>query len=57
MLRGSGLLNRRHGERAFSILLFQDLATLPFLVLAGAGDIKDFSALTLLRQLPEEEGA
>jgi len=29
-------LNRTHGRMAFSVLLFQDLAFVPFLVLAGA---------------------
>jgi monovalent cation:H+ antiporter-2, CPA2 family len=50
-LSDDGELGSQHGRLAIGILLFQDLATLPFLVLAGAGDIGDFSALTLLRQL------
>ena len=42
-------LNRTHGRVAFSVLLFQDLAFVPFLVLAGAlatGSI-DFSPLAI----------
>lgn len=42
-------LNRTHGRVAFSVLLFQDLAFVPFLVLAGAlatGSL-DFSPLSI----------
>jgi monovalent cation:H+ antiporter-2, CPA2 family len=42
-------LNRTHGRVAFSVLLFQDLAFVPFLVLAGAlaaGSL-DFSAMRI----------
>jgi CPA2 family monovalent cation:H+ antiporter-2 len=43
-------LNRSHGRMAFSVLLFQDLAFVPFLVLAGAlsaGQL-DFSLSSIL---------
>ncbi|HUG46018.1 MAG TPA: cation:proton antiporter [Sphingomicrobium sp.] len=36
MIRGSGLLHRRHGERAFSILLFQDLSLVPLITIVAA---------------------
>jgi len=36
MLRSSGLLQRRHGERAFSILLFQDLSLVPLITIVAA---------------------
>ena len=36
MLRSSGDLNTRHGERAFSILLFQDLSIVPMITLVAA---------------------
>ena len=36
MIRGSGLLHRRHGERAFSILLFQDLSLVPLITIIAA---------------------
>jgi CPA2 family monovalent cation:H+ antiporter-2 len=43
-------LNRTHGRIAFSVLLFQDLAVVPFLVLAGALSVGDaaFSLRSLL---------
>ena len=50
-LSDDGELGSQDGRLAIGILLFQDLATLPFLVLAGAGHTEDFSTLTLLRQL------
>ena len=50
-LADDGELGSQHGRLAVGILLFQDLATLPFLVLVGAGHGGDFSGLTLLRQL------
>ena len=40
MLRGSGLLNRRHGERAFSILLFQDLSIIPLITIVAALSVR-----------------
>ncbi len=36
MLRGDGLLNTPHGERAFSILLLQDLAIVPMITIVAA---------------------
>ncbi len=36
MLRSSGDLNSRYGERAFSILLFQDLSIVPMITLVAA---------------------
>lgn len=36
MLRSSGQLNTRRGERAFSILLFQDLSIVPMIVIIAA---------------------
>jgi len=36
MLRSSGLLNEQHGERAFSILLFQDLSLVPMITIIAA---------------------
>ena len=50
-LSDEGDLGSQHGRLAVAILLFQDLATLPFLVVMGAGPSEDFSGLTLLRQL------
>lgn len=44
-----GELGTLHGRLAVGILLFQDLAALPFLILAGTAHIGR-SALTLLRQ-------
>ena len=50
-LSDEGDLGSQHGRLAVGILLFQDLATLPFLGPGGRGASEDFSALTLLRQL------
>ena len=36
MLRSSGQLNERHGERAFSVLLFQDLSIVPLITIIAA---------------------
>lgn len=36
MIRSSGLLHRPHGERAFSILLFQDLSLVPLITIVAA---------------------
>jgi monovalent cation:proton antiporter-2 (CPA2) family protein len=36
MLRSSGLLHEQHGERAFSILLFQDLSLVPMITIIAA---------------------
>jgi monovalent cation:proton antiporter-2 (CPA2) family protein len=36
MLRSSGQLNAPHGERAFSILLFQDLSIVPMITIVAA---------------------
>lgn len=36
MLRSSGLTHERHGERAFSILLFQDLSLAPLITIIAA---------------------
>ena len=36
MLRSSGELNQPYGERAFSILLFQDLSIVPMIAIVGA---------------------
>ncbi|HVL78202.1 MAG TPA: monovalent cation:proton antiporter-2 (CPA2) family protein [Sphingomicrobium sp.] len=36
MLRSSGMLRQRHGERAFSILLFQDLSLVPLITIVAA---------------------
>jgi glutathione-regulated potassium-efflux system protein KefB len=36
MLRSSGRLNQPHGERAFSILLFQDLSLVPLITIIAA---------------------
>ncbi len=36
MLRSSGLLNQPRGERAFSILLFQDLSLIPLITIIAA---------------------
>ena len=36
MLRSSGLLNERVGERAFSILLFQDISIVPLITIIAA---------------------
>jgi monovalent cation:proton antiporter-2 (CPA2) family protein len=36
MLRSSGQLNDRHGERAFSVLLFQDLSIVPLITIIAA---------------------
>jgi monovalent cation:proton antiporter-2 (CPA2) family protein len=36
MLRSSGLLHKKHGERAFSILLFQDLSLVPLITIIAA---------------------
>lgn len=36
MLRSSGLLNREHGEKAFSVLLFQDLSLVPLITIVAA---------------------
>ena len=49
-LSDEGELGSQHGRLAVGILLFQDLATLPFLVLVGASG-EDFGALTLSGQL------
>src|SRR4051812_30851185 len=49
-LSDEGELGSQHGRLAVSILLFQDLATLPFLVLVGTSG-EGFSALTVSRQL------
>ena len=45
-LSDQGELGSEHGRLATGILLFQDLATLPFLVFAGAGRWEKFGALT-----------
>jgi monovalent cation:H+ antiporter-2, CPA2 family len=50
-LSDDGELSSQHGRLAVGILLFQDLATLPLLVLVGAGQGDAVSALTLLREL------
>ena len=36
MLRSSGLMNQPHGERAFSILLFQDISLVPLITVIAA---------------------
>jgi monovalent cation:proton antiporter-2 (CPA2) family protein len=36
MLRSSGLMHERHGERAFSILLLQDLSLVPLITIIAA---------------------
>ena len=36
MLRSSGLLHQKHGEKAFSILLFQDLSLVPLITIIAA---------------------
>ena len=36
MLRSSGLMNQKHGERAFSILLLQDLSLVPLITIVAA---------------------
>ena len=36
MLRSSGLMNQPHGERAFSILLFQDISLVPLITIIAA---------------------
>ncbi|MBA2635978.1 MAG: cation:proton antiporter [Sphingomonas sp.] len=36
MLRSSGVTHERHGERAFSILLFQDLALVPMITIIAS---------------------
>ena len=36
MLRSSGMLNKPHGERAFSVLLFQDLSLVPMITIIAA---------------------
>ncbi|HYI42930.1 MAG TPA: monovalent cation:proton antiporter-2 (CPA2) family protein, partial [Sphingomicrobium sp.] len=36
MLRSSGLMHEQHGERAFSILLFQDLSLVPLITIIAA---------------------
>ena len=46
-LSDDGELGSQHGRLAVGILLFQDLATLPFLVLVGAGQNEGFSGLML----------
>jgi CPA2 family monovalent cation:H+ antiporter-2 len=56
-LSDDGELGSQHGRLAVGILLFQDLATLPFLVLVGTGSAEDVSALTFLRQLLIAGGA
>ena len=43
-LSDDGELGSQHGRLAVGILLFQDLATLPFLVLVGAGQDGEASA-------------
>jgi CPA2 family monovalent cation:H+ antiporter-2 len=50
-LSDDGELGSQHGRLATGILLFQDLATLPFLVLVGTGRNQGFSGLTLVRDL------
>ncbi len=49
-LRELGELNRTHGRLAFSVVLFQDLAVVPFLALASALALRDadFSSQGLL---------
>ncbi|MFZ1430649.1 MAG: cation:proton antiporter [Geminicoccaceae bacterium] len=49
-LSDEGELGSQHGRLAVGILLFQDLAALPFLVLVGTSG-EDFSATTLSGQL------
>ena len=51
MLRSSGLLNTPRGERAFSILLFQDLSIVPLITIVAALSLvnPDPSAPTGLR--------
>jgi monovalent cation:H+ antiporter-2, CPA2 family len=49
-LADDGEVGYPHGRLAVGILLFQDLATVPFLVLLGAGHGGDVSGITLLRQ-------
>ncbi len=49
-LSDDGELGSQHGRLAVGILLFQDLAALPFLVLVGTSG-EDFSAVTLSGQL------
>jgi monovalent cation:H+ antiporter-2, CPA2 family len=49
-LSDEGDLGSQHGRLAIGVLLFQDLATLPFLVLVSAGQDQDISALSFLRQ-------
>lgn len=50
-LSDDGELGSQHGRLATGILLFQDLATLPFLVLVGVGQNEGFNGLTLVRDL------
>jgi hypothetical protein len=50
-LSDDGELGSQHGRLAVGILLFQDLATLPFLVLVGVGQGQGFSGPTLVREL------
>jgi CPA2 family monovalent cation:H+ antiporter-2 len=50
-LSDEGDLGSQAGRLAVGILLFQDLATLPFLILVDAGRSGDLSALTLMQQL------
>jgi CPA2 family monovalent cation:H+ antiporter-2 len=56
-LSDNGELGSQHGRLAVGILLFQDLATLPFLVLVGSGGTENVSALTVLPQLLIAAGA
>jgi CPA2 family monovalent cation:H+ antiporter-2 len=56
-LSDQGELGSQHGRLVTGILLFQDLATLPFLILAGGGQHDGFSGLNLLRQLLLSAGA
>lgn len=51
-LADQGEISSQHGRLALGILLFQDLATLPFLVMVGAwNQHTDPEALTIVRQL------
>jgi monovalent cation:H+ antiporter-2, CPA2 family len=50
-LSDDGELGSQHGRLAVGILLFQDLATLPFLVLVDAGRNQGFSGLMLVHKL------
>ncbi|MDQ3483748.1 MAG: cation:proton antiporter [Pseudomonadota bacterium] len=36
MLRSSGVMNKPHGERAFSVLLFQDISIVPLITIIAA---------------------